>query len=146
RRHNSLRISVTDRCNIRCFYCMPAENVRFRPRHELLTFEEIDRFVRVVTPLGVDKLRLTGGEPLLRQNLSDLVRMLANVPGIRDIALTTNGILLSEQASDLRAAGLQRLNVSLDAMSEATFERISRRKGLQRILDGILAAQHAGFR
>jgi cyclic pyranopterin phosphate synthase len=146
RRHNSLRISVTDRCNIRCFYCMPAENVQFKPRNELLTFEEIFRFVRVVAKLGVDKLRLTGGEPLLRHNLPALVRMLADVPGIRDIALTTNGILLAEQASELHKAGLHRLNVSLDAMSEATFERISRRKGLQRILDGILAAQQAGFR
>src|SRR5215813_12540791 len=81
--HTDLRISVTDRCNIRCFYCMPAENVRFKPRNELLTFEEIVRFVRVVTKLGVDKLRLTGGEPLLRHNLPDLVRMLSAVPGIR---------------------------------------------------------------
>src|SRR5215831_8582032 len=145
RRHNSLRISVTDRCNIRCFYCMPAEIVRFKQRNELLTFEEIVRFVQVVTNLGVDKLRLTGGEPLLRHNLPELVRMLSIVPGIREIALTTNGILLSEQANALRNAGLHRLNVSLDAMSEATFERISRRKGLQRILDGILAAQQTGF-
>ena len=90
--HTNLRISVTDRCNIRCFYCMPNENVQFRPRDELLTFEEIERFVRVVAGMGVNKLRLTGGEPLVRADLHKLVGKLATVPGIRDIALTTNGI------------------------------------------------------
>jgi cyclic pyranopterin phosphate synthase len=145
RRHNNLRISVTDRCNIRCFYCMPEENVRFRPRHELLTFEEILRFARVAAGLGIDRLRLTGGEPLVRHELPALVKLLAEIPGIRDIALTTNGILLAEQASALRAAGLHRLNVSLDTLSETTFERIARRAGLQRVLDGIFAAQRAGF-
>jgi len=145
RRHNNLRISVTDRCNIRCFYCMPEENVRFRPRHELLTFEEIVRFVSVATSLGIDRLRLTGGEPLVRHNLAALVKLLAEIPGIRDIALTTNGILLAEQAPALHAAGLHRLNVSLDTLSETTFERIARRSGLQRVLDGIFAAQRAGF-
>lgn len=143
--HNNLRISVTDRCNIRCFYCMPAEIVRFKPRHELLTFEEIVRFVRVAAKLGIDKLRLTGGEPLLRQDMPKLIEQLAAVPGIRDIALTTNGILLDEQAVALKAAGLHRLNISLDALSEEVFEQISRRKGLQRVLDGIAAAQLAGF-
>jgi cyclic pyranopterin phosphate synthase len=145
RKHNNLRISVTDRCNIRCFYCMPAENVEFRPREELLRFEEMVRFVRIVTHLGVDKIRLTGGEPLVRHDVPDLVRMLAAIPGIRDIALTTNGILLAEQANALKGAGLHRLNVSLDALSEETFERIARRKGLQRVLEGIFAAQQAGF-
>src|SRR5438105_843420 len=94
RRHSNLRISVTDRCNIRCFYCMPEENVKFRPRHELLTFEEIVRFARVAAGLGIDRLRLTGGEPLVRHDLPALVRLLFEIPGIRDIALTTNGILL----------------------------------------------------
>ncbi|HZZ28967.1 MAG TPA: GTP 3',8-cyclase MoaA [Pirellulales bacterium] len=144
--HNSLRISVTDRCNLRCFYCMPMENVQFLPREELLTFEEITRFVQALVKLGIDKLRLTGGEPLLRNELPTLVKMLASVPGIRDIALTTNGLLLTEQAGALRAAGLQRLNISLDALSEAAFQQIARRKGLQRVLDGIYAAQQAGFR
>ena len=144
--HNSLRISVTDRCNIRCFYCMPAEVVQFRPRHELLTFEEITRFVRIVAKLGVDRLRLTGGEPLLRSELPTLVKLLRQIPGINDIALTTNGMLLAEQAQDLRGAGLDRLNISLDALSDATFERIARRKGLSKVLDGIFAAQSAGFR
>jgi GTP 3',8-cyclase len=144
--HNSLRISVTDRCNLRCFYCMPVENVQFLPRTELLTFEEIARFVRAAVRLGIDKLRLTGGEPLVRQDLSKLVKMLTDVSGIRDIALTTNGLLLAQQAGELRAAGLQRLNISLDALSESAFERIARRKGLQQVLNGIEAAQQAGFR
>ncbi|WP_428304479.1 GTP 3',8-cyclase MoaA [Lacipirellula sp.] len=145
RRHTSLRISVTDRCNIRCFYCMPAEGVVFRPRAELLTFEEIERFVRALVPLGLDKLRLTGGEPLLRADLPELVRMLAAIPDIRDLALTTNGMLLDQQAAALQSAGLRRINISLDTLSEATFERITRRQGLDRVLAGIAAAQEAGF-
>jgi cyclic pyranopterin phosphate synthase len=145
RTHTNLRISVTDRCNIRCFYCMPEENVRFRPRREILTFEEIGRFVRVAASMGIDRLRLTGGEPLVRHDLPLLVRMLSNVPGIRDIALTTNGILLAEQAADLRAAGLRRINISLDGMSETTFRRITRREGLHRVFEGIDAAMRVGF-
>jgi cyclic pyranopterin phosphate synthase len=145
RTHTSLRISVTDRCNIRCFYCMPNENVRFRPREEILTFEEIVRFVRVVSQMGVHRLRLTGGEPLVRTGLPNLVKMLAALPGVDDLALTTNGILLDEQAADLRAAGLERLNISLDTLSEETFQKISRREGLDRVLAGIAAAQAAGF-
>lgn len=143
--HGDLRISVTDRCNIRCFYCMPAGAVTFRPRHELLTFEEITRFVRVAAQLGVRKLRLTGGEPLVRHSLSELVRMLAEVPGIEDIALTTNGILLDEQVEALKAAGLRRLNVSLDTLDPARFEQIARREGLDRVLAGIAAARQVGF-
>jgi GTP 3',8-cyclase len=145
RTHTDLRISVTDRCNIRCFYCMPAENVRFKPRSEILTFEEIERFVQVVARLGIRKLRLTGGEPLVRRDLSRLVARLARVPGIDDLALTTNGILLAEQAADLKAAGLARLNVSLDTLNPETFERISRRQGLERVLAGIEAARQVGF-
>jgi cyclic pyranopterin phosphate synthase len=143
--HHSLRISVTDRCNIRCFYCMPDENIRFKPRHEILSFEEITRFVRVVSQLGVRRLRLTGGEPLVRSDLPQLVEQLAQLPHVEDLALTTNGILLAEQAEALRRAGLQRLNVSLDTLSEATFQKISRRPGLERVLAGIAAAQAAGF-
>src|SRR3954449_6368472 len=143
--HTSLRISVTDRCNIRCFYCMPNENVRFPPRHEILTFEEIEQFVRVVSQMGVHRLRLTGGEPLVRADLPRLVKMLAAVPGIDDLALTTNGILLEEQAADLRRAGLERVNISLDTLNEATFQKISRREGLDRVLAGIAAAQRVGF-
>lgn len=145
RRHTNLRLSVTDRCNIRCFYCMPADNVVFRPREELLTFEEIERFVRVAASLGVNKLRLTGGEPLVRHDLHELVRQLNAIDGIDDIGLTTNGILLGEQAESLKSAGLHRLNISLDSLNEATFQRISRRPGLQKVLDGIFAAQQVGF-
>jgi len=143
--HNDLRISVTDRCNIRCFYCMPAENVRFKPRNEILTFEEIERFVRVVARMGVNKLRLTGGEPLVRNGLHALIRRLAAIPGIRDIALTTNGMLLAEQARDLKEAGLRRLNISLDTLKPEVFKQITRREGIERVLEGIFAAIEAGF-
>jgi cyclic pyranopterin phosphate synthase len=145
RRHTNLRLSVTDRCNIRCFYCMPAEGVVFRPRNELLTFEEIERFVSAVVPLGVNKLRLTGGEPLVRANLPELVRKLAAIRGVSDVALTTNGMLLDEQAAALKAAGLHRLNISLDTLREEVFEQITRREGLDRVLAGIAAAREAGF-
>ena len=144
--HTNLRISVTDRCNIRCFYCMPHENVQFKPRHELLSFEEIERFARVAARLGVRKLRLTGGEPLVRAELPALVAKLAAVPGIDDLAMTTNGILLAQHAAALKQAGLQRLNISLDAMREETFERIARRRGLDQVLAGIAEAQRQGFR
>jgi len=143
--HTSLRISVTDRCNIRCFYCMPHEEVRFLPRAEILSFEEIARFVHVVAQLGVRRLRLTGGEPLVRAGLPRLVELLSAVPGIDDLALTTNGILLADQAEALRRAGLKRVNVSLDTLHEETFERITRRQGLDRVLAGIAAAQQVGF-
>jgi cyclic pyranopterin phosphate synthase len=144
--HTNLRISVTDRCNIRCFYCMPDENVRFLARRDILTFEEIERFVRVVAPLGVNKLRLTGGEPLVRSELPQLVERLAAIEGIYDIALTTNGILLDQQAQALKDAGLTRINISLDALTEETFRKIARRDGLDRVLAGIAAAKQVGFR
>ena len=144
--HNNLRISVTDRCNIRCFYCMPESNVQFLPRRELLTFEELTRFVSVVAKCGVNKLRLTGGEPLVRSNLSELVRRLAKIGGIEDIALTTNGLLLADYAQPLFDAGLKRLNVSLDGLSEATFQKISRRSGLDKVLSGIDKAIEIGFK
>lgn len=143
--HTNLRISVTDRCNIRCFYCMPDENIRFRPRDELLTFEEIERFVRVVVQAGVNRIRITGGEPLLRAELPKLIRQLANIGGICDIAITTNGMLLDEYAAALRESGLTRINVSLDTLNEATFQKIARRAGLDRVLAGIEAARQAGF-
>jgi cyclic pyranopterin phosphate synthase len=143
--HTNLRLSVTDRCNIRCFYCMPDENVRFKPRSELLTFEEIERFVRVAARLGVNKLRLTGGEPLVRHDLAKLVARLRAIEGIHDIALTTNGILLEEQAQALKDAGLTRVNISLDSLSAETFRKIARRDGLDRVLAGIHAAKRVGF-
>jgi cyclic pyranopterin phosphate synthase len=145
RAHTNLRISVTDRCNIRCFYCMP-EHVRFRPREELLTFEEIVKFVRIVVKLGINKLRITGGEPLVRSELPTLIRKLASIPGIRDLALTTNGILLTKQAEALYRAGLGRLNISLDTLREEAFQEISRREGLDRVLAGIAAAQRFAFK
>lgn len=145
RRHNNLRISVTDRCNIRCFYCMPAENVEFVDRSELLTFEEIERFVKVAVRLGVDKLRITGGEPLVRRNLPVLIEKLAAIDGIRDIGLSTNGILLGEQAKDLFTAGLRRVNISLDALDPVRFKEVTRREGYERVLEGLQAARDVGF-
>jgi cyclic pyranopterin phosphate synthase len=144
RRHNNLRISVTDRCNLRCTYCMP-EEVSFLDKTELLTFEEIARFVKIVAPLGIDKVRLTGGEPLMRRELPRLVKMIAGIPGIRDVGLTTNGILLADQAQALYDAGLRRINISLDALDEARFRHLARRDGLDRVLAGIAAAKKAGF-
>jgi cyclic pyranopterin phosphate synthase len=142
--HNNLRISVTDRCNLRCVYCMP-EEVVFMDRSELLTFEEIAHFVRVVAPLGIDKIRLTGGEPLMRRDLPRLVRMIVELPGVRDIGLTTNGLLLAAHARPLFEAGLRRINVSLDTLDPTRFRDVARRDGLERVLEGIAAAKEAGF-
>lgn len=144
--HTDLRISVTDRCNLRCCYCMPAEGVQFQPHAEILSYEEIERFVRVAARLGIRKLRITGGEPLVRKDLPRLVEKLAAVPGIEQLALTSNGILLGEFAAALKAAGLQRLNVSLDTLSREKFHRITRRDQLPRVMEGIAAARRAGFR
>jgi cyclic pyranopterin phosphate synthase len=142
--HNNLRISVTDRCNLRCTYCMP-EDVVFMERSELLTFEEITRFVRAVVPLGINKIRLTGGEPLMRRGLAELVAMLDMIPGVNDLGLTTNGLLLAEQAKPLYEAGLRRINISLDTLDAERFRQISRRDGLDKVLAGIDAARSAGF-
>jgi cyclic pyranopterin phosphate synthase len=142
--HNNLRISVTDRCNIRCTYCMP-ESVQFLPRKDLLTFEEIERFVRVAATLGIDKVRLTGGEPLVRRDLPKLVEMLAAVPGIKDVGLTTNGILLGPMARALWDSGLRRINVSLDTMDPVRFRELTRRDGWEQVIEGILAARSVGF-
>ncbi len=142
--HNNLRISVTDRCNLRCTYCMP-ENVTFLDKSALLSFEEMTRFVEVAATLGVNKIRLTGGEPLLRRDLPALVRMIAAVPGVADIGLTTNGLLLANQAQALFDAGLRRLNVSLDTLDEGRFFELSRRDGLPQVLAGLQAAKRVGF-
>jgi cyclic pyranopterin phosphate synthase len=142
--HNNLRISVTDRCNLRCVYCMP-EDVTFMDRAELLTFEEIAHFVRVAATLGIDKIRLTGGEPLMRRDLHKLVRMIAPIAGIRDIGLTTNALLLGPQAQALFDAGLRRLNVSLDTLDPGRFRELSRRDGVDDVLAGLDAARAAGF-
>jgi cyclic pyranopterin phosphate synthase len=139
-----LRISVTDRCNFRCTYCMPEEGMRWLPREELLTFEEIERVARLcVERFGIDSIRLTGGEPTLRAHLPVLVEKLARL-GV-DLAMTTNGVKLPELAADLRAAGLQRLNVSLDSLQRDRFLALTRRDELGRVLAGIEAAQQAGF-
>lgn len=143
--HDNLRISVTDRCNLRCTYCMP-EDVKFRPKDELLTFEEIAQFVRVAATLGISKIRLTGGEPLVRRDLHRLVEKLVTVDGIRDVGLTTNGLLLAAQAQSLFDAGLCRLNVSLDTLDPDRFREITRRDGVEQVLAGLETAKQVGFR
>ncbi|MFN9750441.1 MAG: GTP 3',8-cyclase MoaA, partial [Planctomycetota bacterium] len=143
--HDSLRISVTDRCNIRCFYCMPNENIQFLPREELLSFEELTRFAQIALQAGIRKFRLTGGEPLVRRDLPRLVASLRQLPGVEDLALTTNGVLLAEQVEALRAAGLMRLNDSLDSLRREVFEQITRRDELDRVLAGLRRAVEVGF-
>lgn len=143
RLHNNLRISVTDRCNIRCFYCMPEEGIAFQPREDILSFEEIARFTRIAAKLGVTKLRITGGEPLVRKNLPQLVGMLADIDGIEDIAITTNGVLLRSLARPLKDAGLRRLNIHLDTLDRERYIKITRRDEIHRVLDGIDAAIEA---
>ncbi len=142
--HNNLRVSVTDRCNLRCTYCMP-EHVTFRDRSELLTFEEIAAFVRAAAALGVTKIRLTGGEPLVRKSLHVLVRLLATTTGVTDLGLTTNGILLADQAGALFDAGLRRLNVSLDTLDPVRFHTLTRRTALDDVLAGLAEARRVGF-
>ncbi|MBE7543223.1 MAG: GTP 3',8-cyclase MoaA [Bryobacteraceae bacterium] len=145
RLHDNLRLSVTDRCNIRCFYCMPESGVEFVPRAEILSFEEIERVARIAVGLGVRKLRVTGGEPLVRKDLHVLIRKLVAMPGVEDVALTTNGVLLADQAEALFDAGLRRLNIHLDTLDRARFEQITRRDELGRVLAGIDEAQRLGF-
>ena len=142
--HTNLRISVTDRCNIRCVYCMP-EAVAFLPRQQLLTFEEIERVVRVAAGRGVTKIRLTGGEPLVRRDLPRLVERLAAIPGIVDLGLTTNGILLAPLARPLFDAGLGRINISLDTLDPDRFRALTRRDGLDEVIAGVDAARAVGF-
>jgi cyclic pyranopterin phosphate synthase len=144
--HDSLRISVTDRCNVRCFYCMPENGVEFMERAEILSFEEIERFVRVAARLGITKLRVTGGEPLVRKDLPVLIRKLAAIPGIQDLALTTNAVLLSEMAAPLYEAGLRRLNIHLDTLDRQRFQHITRRDDLDRVLAGIESCLRLGYR
>ena len=148
---HDLRVSVTDRCNFRCPYCMPAEvygaRYAFLPKPELLSFEEIERLARLFVELGVEKLRITGGEPLLRADLPGLVRRLAAIPGLRDLTLTTNGVLLERQAGALADAGLRRISVSLDSHDESVFRRMSGgRAGPGPVLAGIEAARAGGPR
>ncbi len=137
----SLRVSVTDKCNFRCRYCMPAEGLEWLGREEVLTFEEIQRLVRVLASMGVDEVRLTGGEPLVRRELPVLVGMLAGTQGVRDLSLTTNGVLLDRFAGPLVEAGLRRLNVSLDSLSHVRFAEITRRDALDSVLAGLAEAE-----
>jgi GTP 3',8-cyclase len=141
----NLRISVTDRCNLRCQYCMPEEEYVWLPREEILHFEEIATLVDVFIELGVEKVRLTGGEPLLRRNLDQLVRLLAARAGLHDLALTTNGVLLADQAAALRAAGLHRVTVSLDTLRPERFAALTRRSTHAQVLEGLAALQGVGF-
>ena len=143
--HTNLRVSVTDRCNVRCFYCMPEAGVKFVPREEILSYEEIERFVRVAAGLGIDKVRVTGGEPLVRRDVPLLVARLAAIPGITDLALTTNGVALAELAAPLYDAGLRRLNVHLDTLDRERFRQITRRDDLHRVLEGLAVARRMGF-
>ena len=145
-----LRLSVTDRCNFRCPYCMPAEiygeRYHFLPRDSVLTYEEIARLVRIFAKLGVTKVRLTGGEPLLRQHLDRLVAMLVQIPGIADLTLTTNGFLLAQQAQALKDAGLRRVTISLDTLDDAIFRIMNGRNyGVERVLEGVRKAEEVGF-
>ncbi len=142
----NLRISVTDRCNFRCTYCMPADNVEFMDRSNLLSFEEIQRVAQIVSGMGINRLRLTGGEPLMRKNLPVLIKMLNEVDGIDDIAMTTNAYFLKDQAQSLKDAGLKRLNVSLDALDPKKFRDVNRRDCLQSVLDGLDTARKVGFK
>ena len=145
RAHDNLRISVTDRCNIRCFYCMPETGVQFTERSEILSFEEIERFVRVAVRLGIRKLRITGGEPLVRRDLPVLIRKLVSIPGIQDLALTTNAVLLGEMAEPLYAAGLRRINIHLDTLDRERFRHITRRDDLDKVLAGMDACLGLGY-
>jgi cyclic pyranopterin phosphate synthase len=137
----SVRVSVTDKCNFRCRYCMPADGLEWLPRDEVLSFEEIARLVRVLAAMGVDEVRLTGGEPLVRRDMPTLVSFLAEIPGVRDLSLTTNGVLLDRLAGPLVEAGLSRLNVSLDSLSHVRFAEITRRDALDRVLAGLAEAE-----
>ena len=145
RKINYLRVSVTDRCNLRCRYCMPAEGIKLLSHDDILSYDEITDFVRIAVELGIDKVRLTGGEPLVRRGLVDLVRMIADIRGIKDFAMTTNGTLLVEYARSLAEAGLHRVNVSLDTMDPDKYRWITRGGNLENTLAGIDAAIEAGL-
>lgn len=144
RRITYLRLSVTDRCNLRCQYCM-AENMTFLPRSNVLSFEEIVAIARAFIERGVHKIRLTGGEPLVRSHIVDLTERLSQLPGLRELVMTTNGLLLPQYAQPLRAAGLQRVNISIDSLEPENYRAITRRGNLDEVLAGIEAAQRAGF-
>jgi cyclic pyranopterin phosphate synthase len=145
RRINYLRLSVTDRCNLRCCYCMPAEGIPKLQHGELLSYEELYRVACEAVPLGIEKIRVTGGEPLVRKGIVGFLQRLADIPGLKELVLTTNGLLLGEMSLQLRQAGVQRLNISLDSLKPETFVRITRGGDLRKVIDGIAAAEDAGF-
>ncbi|MCC6804268.1 MAG: GTP 3',8-cyclase MoaA [Anaerolineae bacterium] len=141
---NYLRISLTDRCNLRCVYCMP-EDMTFQPKHELMQDDELELLVRVFAELGFRKIRLTGGEPTVRKNIVEICRFIANTPGVQSLSMTTNGVLLKELAQPLADAGLQRVNVSIDTLDPERFKKITRWGTLAEVWDGIEAAERAGL-
>lgn len=145
RKINYLRLSVTDRCNLRCQYCMPAEGVRTKRHHEILRYEDLLRIARAAVAIGIEKVRITGGEPLVRAGVVAFLQQLAAIPGLHHLALTTNGLLLPEMATDLKQAGVQRLNISLDSLRPDRFALITRGGDVLRVLKGIKAALMAGF-
>ena len=142
---NYLRVSVTDLCNLRCQYCMPSEGIRKMKHDQILTLEEIFQVVKAAVELGINKVRLTGGEPLVRKGIIQLIERIANLPGIKDLALTTNGVLLKEYAKDLKNAGLKRVNISLDTLNEEKYRQITRGGSISEVLNGIEAAVNAGL-
>ncbi|RUT33338.1 GTP 3',8-cyclase MoaA [Paenibacillus zeisoli] len=143
--HDYLRISVTDRCNLRCVYCMPAEGIAFQPHEEIMSYEEIAEVVSALAPIGLRKIRLTGGEPLVRKDLEQLIHMLSRIEGIEDISLTTNGIFLPKKAGLLKEAGLNRINISLDSLHKDRYAVITRGGDVSKVLEGITAAEEAGL-
>lgn len=146
RRINYLRISVTDRCNLRCYYCMPEEGITLLQHQDILTFEEIELVVRKAISLGIEKVRITGGEPLVRKGIVQLVKLIADIPGIKDFGMTTNGIMLENFAQDLFDAGLHRLNISLDTTDPVKFRELTRGGDISLVLRGIDAAIKVGFK
>jgi GTP 3',8-cyclase len=145
RKHTYLRISVTDRCNLRCIYCMPPDGVPLKQKDEILTYEEILRTARVFAELGINKIRITGGEPLVRKNLDQLIAQLSKIPGVKTLAMTTNAVLLKEKVGALRAAGLSAINISLDTLRSDRFREITLRDDFDAVVEGIEAALAAGF-
>jgi cyclic pyranopterin phosphate synthase len=142
---NYLRISVTDRCNLRCTYCMPEEGIKLLKHSDILTFDEIAKFTNVAAKNGITKVRITGGEPLVRKGITALVRMIADIEGITDLSMTTNGVLLKDFARELRSSGLHRINISLDTIDPVKFKEITRSGNIYDVFDGINAAKEAGL-
>ncbi|MFH2094692.1 MAG: radical SAM protein [Bacteroidota bacterium] len=145
RKINYLRVSVTDRCNLRCEYCMPEGGIQLIRHEDILSFEEITEIIKTAVKAGVDKVRITGGEPLVRKGIISLVEMIARIDGIRDLSMTTNGTLLKEYASQLKAAGLMRINISLDTIDPDRYHAITRGGDLKKVIAGIVEAQKAGL-